>query len=182
MLSVSTHEAAWQQWAPPGRGAENLLLAALSPCPGSAHTLWMLIYSVSYSAEQTSWGAPGEQESHSKYCQVNKAPKLHGLNQSTSDTIPPTEPARGALSPMWVSPPLQKHLKPASKNFIGFWDSVLSGSGVNLVLEAKKKSSPLSATANICGSCGNADEGVIHKRIQVQFHETPAGSQMGVRI
>lgn len=142
MLSVSTHKPAWQQRAPPGRGAENLLLAALSPCQGWAHTLWMLIYSVSYNAEQRSWGAPGEQESHSKYCQVNKAPKLHGINQSTPDTIPPTEPARGALSPMWVSPPLQKHLKTATKNFIGFWDSVLSESGVKLVLEAKEKIFP----------------------------------------
>lgn len=40
-------------------------------------------------------------------------------------------------------PPLQKQLKPATKYFIGFQDSVLSGSGVNFVLEAKEKNLPL---------------------------------------
>lgn len=42
---------------------------------------------------QSSW----EQESHSKYCQVNKGPELQGINQSTSDTAQPTGPARRAF-------------------------------------------------------------------------------------
>lgn len=40
-------------------------------------------------------------------------------------------------------PLLQKQLKPATKYFIGFQDSVLSGSGINFVLEAKEKNLPL---------------------------------------
>lgn len=126
--------------------------------------------------------AEREQESHSKHCQVNKEPELHGINQSTSDTVQPTGPARGALSPVWGRPLLQRQLKAATKYFLGFQDSVLSGSGVNLVLEAKEDSSPLSATTNICGSSGNAAEGVIHNHTQVEFHGTPAGSERGVRI
>lgn len=143
MLSVSRHKPAWQQWAPhwageapPGRGAENLPLAscplqdcaALSPCQGGAHTLRMLICRISYNVKQGSWGTLGERESCSKCCQLNKVPELQGINQSTSDTIQPTGAARGALPPVKTSHQVLDRLQ----------DSVLSRSGVNLVLEAKK--------------------------------------------
>lgn len=188
MLSVSRHKPAWQQWAPrwagealPRKGAENLPLAScplqdcaeLSSCQGWVHALWMLIYRISYNAKQGSWGTLGEQESCSKYCQFNKAPELHGINQSTSDTIQPTGPARVALSPVKTSHQVL-HRLPGFQSFLG---QVLT-----LSWKLRKKSSPLSATTNICGRCGNADEGGIHKHIQVQFHETPAGSQTGVKI